>query len=73
MTYGTFPQPNPQSGAMAGVEGMHSSADGDSVGDGADHFSHTAGRICAKCDRRIEPREPARRKGEADWVHDVCP
>lgn len=73
MAYGVDGQPNPQSGPMAGTAGMHPPADGDSTGDGADHFSHAAGRICANCDRRIEAREPARRKGEADWVHDVCP
>lgn len=38
-----------------------------------DHFAHAAGRICAKCDRLIEARQPARRRGETGWVHDVCP
>ena len=38
-----------------------------------DQFAHAPGRICKKCDRRIEAREPARRRGESGWVHDVCP
>jgi len=38
-----------------------------------DHFAHAAGRICVKCDRAIEVRQPARRRGESGWVHDVCP
>jgi hypothetical protein len=57
---------------MAGVQGMRTDG-GDSGGDGADHFMHAAGRICQKCDRPIEAREPARRKGEDGWVHDGCP
>lgn len=40
---------------------------------GDDNFAHASGRICKKCDRRIEARQPARRRGEAAWVHDVCP
>lgn len=40
---------------------------------GGDHFAHAGGRICVKCDRLIEAREPARRRGESGWVHDVCP
>jgi hypothetical protein len=42
-------------------------------GAGLDEFAHAAGRICKRCDRRIEAREPARRRGESGWVHDVCP
>jgi len=57
--------------ALAGVEGMRT--DSDEGGDGTDHFVHAAGRICQKCDRRIEALQPARRKGEDGWVHDVCP
>ncbi len=62
-----------QAAAMAAAEGMHSSGGGDSTGDGADHFSHAAGRVCKNCNRQIEARQPARRKGEDGWVHDVCP
>jgi hypothetical protein len=40
---------------------------------GEDHFAHAAGQICAACDRLIEPRQEARRRGETGWVHDVCP
>jgi hypothetical protein len=38
-----------------------------------DNFAHAAGRICVKCDREIKDREPARRRGESGWAHDVCP
>ena len=38
-----------------------------------DHFAHAAGRICARCDLPIEASQPARRRGESGWVHDVCP
>ena len=47
--------------------------DPDEGDDVADHFVHAAGRICQKCDKRIEALQPARRKGEDGWVHDVCP
>jgi len=40
---------------------------------GGDHFAHAAGRICQRCDRVIEAGQPARRRGETGWVHDVCP
>ena len=63
----------PASGPVAAVESMHSSDGDDNLGDGVDHFSHAPGQICKKCDRRIEAREAARRKGENGWVHDVCP
>jgi hypothetical protein len=43
------------------------------LGDGEDHYSHAAGRICQKCDRRIEAGQNARRKGADGWVHDLCP
>jgi hypothetical protein len=38
-----------------------------------DLYAHAPGRICKKCDRRINASEPARRRGESGWVHDVCP
>ena len=28
---------------------------------------------CRACGRTIEPEQDARRTGEADWVHDLCP
>jgi hypothetical protein len=40
---------------------------------GGDNYAHAAGRICKKCDREIQARQPARRRGESGWVHDVCP
>lgn len=40
---------------------------------GEDHSAHAPGRICIVCDRTIEPGQAARRRGEADWAHDVCP
>jgi hypothetical protein len=38
-----------------------------------DHYAHAAGQICKTCDRVIASRDPARRRGESGWVHDVCP
>jgi CheY-like chemotaxis protein len=40
---------------------------------GEDHSAHAAGRICKSCSQVIGAGQPARRRGEADWVHDVCP
>lgn len=40
---------------------------------GEDHFAHAPGRICKACGHAIEPEQNARRRGEADWVHDLCP
>ena len=40
---------------------------------GTDPFAHAPGRVCKNCNQRIEARQPARRKGADDWVHDVCP
>jgi hypothetical protein len=39
----------------------------------AGHFAHAPGRTCAKCARPIEADQPARRRGESGWVHDLCP
>jgi hypothetical protein len=38
-----------------------------------DHFAHAAGKVCKTCGRTIEAGQAARRRGEADWAHDVCP
>jgi hypothetical protein len=38
-----------------------------------DHYAHAPGRICSKCDREIAAGQPARRRGDFSWVHDVCP
>ncbi len=40
---------------------------------GEDHSAHAAGKICKSCGRPIEAEQPARRRGETDWAHDVCP
>ncbi len=40
---------------------------------GEDHFAHAAGKTCVTCGRTIEAGQAARRHGETDWVHDVCP
>jgi len=40
---------------------------------GGDHSAHAAGQICRNCDRRIEAGQPARRRGDTGWAHDVCP
>lgn len=39
----------------------------------ADHYAHAPGGLCGKCGRPIEADQPARRRGEAGWVHDLCP
>lgn len=38
-----------------------------------DHYAHAPGRICMKCDRLIKAGQPARKRGESSWAHDVCP
>lgn len=40
---------------------------------GEDHFAHAKGKICKACGQMIEGGQAARRRGETDWVHDVCP
>ena len=40
---------------------------------GEDHVAHAPGRICIACGELIEPKQAARRRGESDWAHDVCP
>ena len=40
---------------------------------GGDKFAHAAGAICKNCDAVIEPGQAARRRGETEWAHDVCP
>jgi hypothetical protein len=40
---------------------------------GEDHSAHAAGKICKSCGHTIEAGQAARRRGETDWVHDVCP
>ena len=38
-----------------------------------DHFAHATGEISKGCGRTIEAGQPARRRGETEWAHDVCP
>jgi hypothetical protein len=38
-----------------------------------DQFAHAMGKTCKTCGRVIQAGQPARRRGETDWVHDVCP
>jgi len=40
---------------------------------GEDHSAHAPGKICKKCGQMILDGQPARLRGEAEWVHDVCP
>ena len=65
----------PQQGYIAGESRRLADADlsqGDQPA-GEDHFAHAAGKICKSCDRVIEAGQPARRRGETEWAHDVCP
>lgn len=39
----------------------------------ASHYAHATGRDCPRCGKVIEASQPARRVGDADWVHDMCP
>jgi hypothetical protein len=40
---------------------------------GEDYAAHAAGRTCKSCGHLIEPGQDARRRGDVDWAHDVCP
>jgi hypothetical protein len=40
---------------------------------GEDHSAHAGGKICKSCGHTIKAGQAARRRGETDWVHDVCP
>ena len=40
---------------------------------GEDHSAHAAGKTCKSCGHTIGAGQPARRRGETGWVHDVCP
>jgi hypothetical protein len=40
---------------------------------GEDHFAHATGKTCKSCGLVIEAGQPARRRGETEWAHDVCP
>ena len=38
-----------------------------------DHSAHAAGKTCKACGQMIEAEQTARRRGETEWAHDVCP
>lgn len=57
-----------ESGRLAGTDFTPPERD-----TGEDQFAHAAGKICAACHHAIGPDQPARLRGEHDWVHDLCP
>jgi hypothetical protein len=64
--------PNPGAATESGIQGADFTDSRNATGE--DAFSHApGGRICKTCDRPIEDRQAARRRGAEDWVHDVCP
>ncbi len=66
----------PQQGFIAGESRKLADADlspGDQHEEEEDHFAHATGKICKTCGRAIEAGQPARRRGETEWSHDVCP
>lgn len=65
----------PQQGLIAGESERLAGADFSERDrdTGEDHFAHAAGKKCQSCGHTIEARQAARRRGETDWVHDVCP
>jgi hypothetical protein len=38
-----------------------------------DHFAHAPGKTCMICSQEIKAGQAARRRGEANWMHEVCP
>lgn len=40
---------------------------------GEDHSAHADGKTRVSCGEPIGARQPARRRGDSSWVHDVCP
>jgi len=39
----------------------------------AEHYAHATGQQCPRCGRVIEADQIARKVGDGDWVHDMCP
>jgi hypothetical protein len=35
--------------------------------------AHAPGKHCARCGRLIEANQTARRTGDTDWMHELCP
>jgi hypothetical protein len=65
----------PQQGNIAGESRKLADADftlGDQQSQ-EDHFAHAAGKTCTSCGSLIEAGQAARRRGETEWAHDVCP
>lgn len=69
----TIPQPSGIAGESRRLAEADFEEHGPTTGDGEDHFAHAAGRVCKACGQVIEPKQAARRRGESDWAHDVCP
>lgn len=66
---------SPQQGYIAGESRRLADADlsqGDQPAE-EDHFAHADGKICKTCGHAIVAGQPARRRGETEWAHDVCP
>ena len=66
----TIIPPAQPSGALADIANKDFTPNDRPAGD---LYAHAPGRMCKKCDRRILASQPARKRGESDWVHDVCP
>jgi hypothetical protein len=66
------------SGAQSMLSAQSASLAGANLDPGAsnasgDHFAHASGKVCKTCHRPIEDNQPARRRGDTEWSHDVCP
>ena len=75
---GTQPQPPVQPGTLSYIASeSQRGADADpgqgGQGTGEDHSAHATGKICKTCGQAIEAEQAARRRGETEWAHDVCP
>jgi hypothetical protein len=51
----------------------HANLDGGAGNTSGDHFAHTSGKVCKTCHHPIRDGQPARRRGDTEWSHDVCP
>ena len=51
----------------------HADFNGSSQGNVEDHSAHASGKVCKSCGQKIAAGQPARRRGESQWSHDVCP
>jgi len=75
---GYTPPPEPRPGTLSYIASeSQRGADAD-PGEGGqptgeDHFAHTTGKVCKACGQAIEAEQAARRRGETEWAHDVCP